>query len=117
VARDKVASAYQKKQATAQQAEAVVDALMKVFDQPLFNWEPPRVVVDTWEQGRTVVVWEEGLVSKTAGPKPSATNTATCRPCPARTTARGRAGVLGMSMTVGMSTQKASGARSTPSSG
>jgi len=60
VARDKVAPMYQKKQATAQQAEAVVDALMKVFNQPLFDWEPPRVVVDTWEQGRTVVVWEEG---------------------------------------------------------
>jgi hypothetical protein len=60
VAENKVAAMYQKKQATAQQAEAVVDALMKVFDQPLFDWERPRVVVDTWEQGRTVVVWEEG---------------------------------------------------------
>jgi hypothetical protein len=49
-----------KKPATAQQAEAVVDALMKVFDQPLFDWERPRVVVDTREQGRTVVVWERG---------------------------------------------------------
>ena len=60
MARDKVAPVYQKMQATAQQAEAVVDALMKVFDQPLFNWEPPCVMVDTWEQGRTVVVWDEG---------------------------------------------------------
>jgi hypothetical protein len=51
---------YQKKQATAQQAEAVVDALLKVFEQPLFDWELPRVMVDTWEHGRTVVVWEEG---------------------------------------------------------
>jgi hypothetical protein len=47
-------------QATAQQAEAVVDALMKVFDQPLYDWERPRVMVDTWEHGRTVFVWEEG---------------------------------------------------------
>jgi hypothetical protein len=31
-----------KKQATAQQAEAVVDALMKAFDQPLSDWERPR---------------------------------------------------------------------------
>jgi len=31
VAENKVAPMYQKKQATAQQAEAVVDALMKVF--------------------------------------------------------------------------------------
>jgi hypothetical protein len=38
----------------------VVDALMKVFDQQLFDWELPRVMVDTWEHGRTVVVWEEG---------------------------------------------------------
>jgi hypothetical protein len=29
-------------QAAAQQAEAVVDALMKVFAQPLFDWERPR---------------------------------------------------------------------------
>ena len=57
---NKVAPIYQKMQATAQQAEAVADALMKVFDQPLFDWERPRVMVDTWEQGRTVVVWEEG---------------------------------------------------------
>jgi hypothetical protein len=56
----KVAPRYEKKQATAQQADAVVDALLKVFDQPLFDWERPRVVVDTWEHGRTVVVWEEG---------------------------------------------------------
>jgi hypothetical protein len=60
VAENKVASMYRNKQATAQQAEAVVDALLKVFDQPLFDWERPRVMVDTWEQGRTVVVWEEG---------------------------------------------------------
>jgi hypothetical protein len=53
-------SIYQKKQATAQQAEAVGDALMKVFEQPLFDWERPRVMVDTWEHGRTVLVWEEG---------------------------------------------------------
>jgi hypothetical protein len=51
---------YQKKQATAQQAEAVVDALIKLFDQPLVDRERPRVLVDTWEYGRTVVVWEEG---------------------------------------------------------
>ena len=57
---NKVAAIYQKKQATAQQAEAVVDALMKVFDQPLFDWERPRVIVDAWQHGRTVVVWEEG---------------------------------------------------------
>ena len=57
---NKVAPRYQKKQATAQQAEAVVDALLKVFDQPLFDWERPRVMVDTWEHGRTVFVWEEG---------------------------------------------------------
>jgi hypothetical protein len=57
---------YQKKQATAQQAEAVVDALMKVFDQPLFEWARPRVMVDTWEHGRTVVVWEEGLYGWTS---------------------------------------------------
>ena len=38
----------------------MVDALMKRFDQPLFDWERPRVMVDTWEHGRTVVVWEEG---------------------------------------------------------
>jgi hypothetical protein len=49
-----------KKQATGQQAEAVVDALLKVFDQPLFDGERQRVVVDTWEHGRTVVVWEQG---------------------------------------------------------
>ncbi len=60
MAENKVAPMYQKKQATAQQAEAVVDALMKVFEQPLFDWERPRVMVDTWEHGRTVVVWEEG---------------------------------------------------------
>jgi hypothetical protein len=30
---------HQKMQATAQQAEAVVDALMNVFDQPLADWE------------------------------------------------------------------------------
>ena len=60
MAENKVARMYQKKQATAQQAEAVVDALMKVFEQPLFDWERPRVMVDTWEHGRTVVVWEEG---------------------------------------------------------
>jgi hypothetical protein len=60
VAENKVASLYQKKQATAQQAEAVVDALLNVFEQPLFDWERPRVMVDTWEHGRTVVVWEEG---------------------------------------------------------
>ena len=60
MAEDKVAPMYQKKQATAQQAEAVVDALLKVFEQPLFDWERPRVIVDTWEHGRTVVVWEEG---------------------------------------------------------
>jgi len=60
VAENKVAPMYQKKQATAQQAEAVVDALMKVFEQPLFDWERPRVMVDTWEHGRTVLVWEEG---------------------------------------------------------
>jgi hypothetical protein len=60
VAENKVASLYRNKQATAQQAEAVVDALLTVFDQPLFDWERPRVMVDTWEQGRTVVVWEEG---------------------------------------------------------
>jgi hypothetical protein len=60
VPENKVALTYQKKQATAQQAEAVVDALMKVFDQPLFDWERPRVMVDTWEHGRTVCVWEEG---------------------------------------------------------
>jgi hypothetical protein len=34
---------------------------MKVFEQPLFDWERPRVMVDTREHGRTVVVWEEGL--------------------------------------------------------
>jgi hypothetical protein len=33
VAENRVAPMYQKKQATDQQAEAVVDALMKVFDQ------------------------------------------------------------------------------------
>jgi len=60
VAENKVAAMYQKKQATAQQAEAVVEALMKVFEQPLFDWERPRVMVDTREHGRTVVVWEEG---------------------------------------------------------
>jgi hypothetical protein len=60
VPENKVPPIYQKTQATAQQAEAVVDALMKVFDQPLFDWEPPRVMVDTWEHRRTVVVWEEG---------------------------------------------------------
>jgi hypothetical protein len=60
VAENKVASLYQQKQATAQQAEAVVDALLNVFEQPLFDWERPRVMVDTWEHGRTVVVWEEG---------------------------------------------------------
>ena len=60
MARDKVPTVYQKKQATAQQAEAVVEALMKVFEQPLFDWERPRVMVDTREHGRTVVVWEEG---------------------------------------------------------
>jgi hypothetical protein len=60
VPENKVAPIYQQKQATAQEAEAVVDALMKVFDQPLFDWERPRVMVDTWEHGRTVVVWEEG---------------------------------------------------------
>src|ERR1700756_4800493 len=59
VPENKVAAMYQRKQATAQQAEAVVDALMKVFEQPLFDWERPRVVVDTWEHERTVVVWEE----------------------------------------------------------
>jgi hypothetical protein len=57
---NKVAAVYRKKQATAQQAEAVVDALLKVFEQPLFNWERPRVVVDTCEHRRTMVVWEEG---------------------------------------------------------
>src|SRR5689334_24937340 len=51
---------YQKTPATVQQAEAVVAALMKVFEQPLFDWERPRVVVDTWGHGRTVVVWKEG---------------------------------------------------------
>ena len=60
MAENKVAPIYQKKQATAQQAEAVGDALMKVFEQPLFDWERPRVMVDTWEHGRTVLVWEEG---------------------------------------------------------
>ncbi len=60
MAENQVAPMHQKKQATAQQAEAVADALMKVFDQQLFNWELPRVMVDTWEHGRTVVVWEEG---------------------------------------------------------
>jgi hypothetical protein len=60
VPENKVAPMHQKKQATAQQAEAVADAVMKVFDQQLFNWELPRVMVDTWEHGRTVVVWEEG---------------------------------------------------------
>ena len=34
MAENKVAPMYQKKQATAQQAEAVVDALMKVFNRP-----------------------------------------------------------------------------------
>jgi hypothetical protein len=37
----KVAPMYQKMQATARQAEA------------LFDWERPRVTVDTWENGRT----------------------------------------------------------------
>jgi hypothetical protein len=60
VPENKVAPSYQKRQATAQQAEAVVDALMKVFDQPLFDWERPRVIVETGEHGRTLVVWEEG---------------------------------------------------------
>lgn len=57
---NEVAGMYQKTPATVQQAEAVVDALMKVFEQPLFDWERPRVVVDTWGHGRTVVVWKEG---------------------------------------------------------
>ena len=60
MAENQFAPMYQNMQATAQQAEAVVDALMKVFEQPLFDWERPRVMVDTWEHGRTVVVWEEG---------------------------------------------------------
>ena len=60
MAENKVASMYRNKQATAQQAEAVVDALLKAFEQPLFDWERPRVVVETWEHGRTVVVWEAG---------------------------------------------------------
>ena len=60
MADNKVAPKHQKKQATAQQAEAVVDALMKVFEQPLFDWERPRVMVDTWEHGRTVVAWAGG---------------------------------------------------------
>jgi hypothetical protein len=60
VAENKVAPTYQKVRATARQAEAVVDALMKVFDQPLFDRERPHVMVDTWQHGRTVVVREEG---------------------------------------------------------
>jgi hypothetical protein len=60
VAENKAAPIYQKRQATAQQAEAVVDALMKAFEQPLFDWERPRVMVDTGEDERTVLVWEEG---------------------------------------------------------
>ncbi len=60
MAENNVAPFHQTKQATAQQAGAVVDALLKVFEQPLFDWERPRVMVDTWEHGRTVVVWQEG---------------------------------------------------------
>ena len=43
----KWARVYQKSRQRPSKAETVVDALMKVFDQPLFNWETPRVVVDT----------------------------------------------------------------------
>ena len=39
MAENKVAPMYQKKQATAQQAEGVVDALLKVFEQPLVDWD------------------------------------------------------------------------------
>jgi hypothetical protein len=46
-------------------AATVVDALMNVFDQPLSDWERPRVAVDTWEHGRTVVIWEEGPHGRT----------------------------------------------------
>jgi hypothetical protein len=47
----------QRKQATAQQAQAVVEALLDVFEQPLFEWERPRVIANT---PSTLVVWEEG---------------------------------------------------------
>lgn len=50
----------QRKHATAQQAEAVVEALLDAFEQPLFEWERPRVIANTGERGPTLVAWEEG---------------------------------------------------------
>jgi len=48
----------------------VVDALMKAFDQPLFDWERPRVMVD--EDGRTCA---DGLIAgRTASDMPGLDN-------------------------------------------
>ena len=48
-----------KKQATAQLGRSGRCADEEVRP-ALFDWERPRVMVDTWEHGRTVIVWEEG---------------------------------------------------------
>lgn len=45
-------------QATRAQAEKVVDELMRVFNQEKWGWERPRIMVDEWEDGRTVFVWD-----------------------------------------------------------